>query len=61
MGSIEVYDAKQQNWVPYISDPEKWYQNFKDIRDGYAERDFQGRYIVGSGAKHRKMAEMEKT
>jgi hypothetical protein len=59
MGSIEVYDHKQQKKVPYISDPEKWYQHFKDIRDRYAERDFQGRYIVGSGAKHRRMAEME--
>jgi hypothetical protein len=59
LGSIELYDAKQQKWVSYISDPEKWYQHFKDIRDGYDERDFQGRYIVGSGAKHRRMAEME--
>ena len=57
MGSIEVYDYKQQKWIPYVSDPEKWYQHFKDVRDGYAERDFRGRYVVGSGAKHRRMAE----
>ena len=57
MGSIEVYDYQQQKWVPYVPDPEAWYQHFKDVRDGYVQPDHKGRYIVGSGAKHRKLAE----
>ena len=57
MGSIEVYDYQQQKWVPYVPDPEAWYQHFKDVRDGYAQPDHKGRYIVGSGKKHRKLAE----
>ena len=60
MGSIEVYDYKQQKWVPYVPDPEKWYQHFKDLRDGYVKPDYKGRYIVGSGAQYRKLKEMEK-
>ena len=60
MGSIEVYDYQQQKWVPYVPDPEAWYQHFKDLRDGYVQPDHKGRYIVGSGAKHRKLKEMEK-
>ena len=60
MGSIEVYDYKQQKWVPYVPDPEKWYQHFKDLRDGYVKPDYKGRYIVGSGAPYRKLKEMEK-
>ena len=59
MGSIEVYDYQQQKWVPYVPDPEAWYQHFKDVRDGYVQPDHKGRYIVGSGAKHRKLKEME--
>lgn len=61
MGSIEVYDYKLQKWVPYVSDPDKWYQHFKDLRDGYVQPDHMGRYIVGSGAKFRKLTEMKET
>ena len=61
MGSIEVYDYKQQKWVPYVSDPEKWYQHFKDLRDGYVKPDHRGRYIVGSGKHLRKVTEMKQT
>ena len=25
MGTREVYDYQQQKWVPYVSDPTKWY------------------------------------
>ena len=49
MCSIKVYDAKQNKWVPYIPDYNKWYQKFKDLSDGYVERDHMGCYIVGSG------------
>ena len=34
MGSIEVYDAKQEKWVPYVPDYNAWYQHVKDLRDG---------------------------
>ena len=59
MGTREVYDYEQQKWVPYVSDPDKWYQHLLDMRDGLAERDYLGRYIVGSGEKHRRHKEME--
>ena len=59
MGSIEVYDNQQQKWVPYIGDPDKWYQHFKDVRDGYAKPDRNGRYIVGSGNSHRRLETLE--
>ena len=49
MGTRLVYDYQQQKWIPYVSDPDKWYQHLLDVRDGYAERDSQGHYIVGSG------------
>ena len=29
-----------------------------DVRDGYAEHDSQGRYMVGSGRKYRELKEM---
>ena len=54
MGTREVYDFKLQKWIPYISDPNKWYQHLLDVRDGYGERDSQGRYMVGSGQKYRR-------
>ena len=38
--------------------PDKWYQHLLDVRDGYAERDRQGRYIVSSGRKYRELKEM---
>ena len=47
MGTREVYDYEQQKWVPYVSDPDKWYQHLLDMRDGLVERDYLGRYIVG--------------
>lgn len=59
MGSIEVYDHKQQKWVPYVPDPEKWYQHFKDLRDGYVRPDQKGRYIVGSGNQRRRLETLE--
>ena len=59
MGSIEVYDAKQEKWVPYVPDYNAWYQHFKDLRDGYVQPDHMGRFVVGSGRKYRKLKEME--
>ena len=58
MGRREVYDCQQQKWVLYVLDPDKWYQHLLDVRDGYAERDRQGRYIVGSGQKYRELKEI---
>ena len=59
MGSIEVYDYKQQKWVPYVSDPDKWYEHFKDLRDGYVNPDHRGRYIVGSGKSRSRINTLE--
>ena len=59
MGSIEVYDTKQEKWVPYVPDYDEWYQHFKDLRDGYVQPDHMGRYIVGTGKRNRKLKEME--
>ena len=59
MGTREVYDYEQQKWVPYVSDPDKWYQHLLDMRDGLVETDYLGHYIVGSGEKHRRHQEME--
>ena len=53
-----MYDYQQQKWVPYVSDPDKWYQHLLDVRDGYAERDSQGRYVMGGGRKYRELKEM---
>ena len=58
MGTRLIYDYQQQKWIPYVSDPEKWFQHLLDVRDGYAERDSQGHYIVGSGRKYRELKEM---
>ena len=58
MGTRLVYDYQQQKWIPYVSDPDKWYQHLLDVRDGYAERDSQGHYIVGCGRKYRELKEM---
>ena len=58
MGTREVYDYQQKKWVPFVSDPDKWYQHLLDVRDGYAERDSQGRYVMGSGQKYRELKEM---
>ena len=51
--------TNSQKWVPYDSDPDKWYQHFLDLRHGYVEPDHLGRYVVGSGTKYRKLKEME--
>ena len=59
MGTREVYDYEQKKWVPYVSDPDKWYQHLLDMRDGLVEPDYLGRYIVGSGEKHRRLKQME--
>ena len=59
MGSIEVYDAKQEKWVPFVPDYDEWYQHFKDLRDGYVQPDHMGRYVVGTGKRNRKLKEME--
>ena len=59
MGTREVYDYKLQKWVPYVSDPDKWYQHLIDLHDGLVQPDHLGRYIVGSGAKYRHLKEME--
>lgn len=48
MGSIEVYDAKQAKWVPYVPDYEKWIQHFKDISEGRVRPDHKGRYALDS-------------
>ena len=61
MGTREVYDYQQQKWIPYVSDPDKWYQHLLDVRDGYPVRDSQGRYMVGSGRKYRELKEMRQT
>ena len=58
MGSIEVYDIKQEKWVPYVPDNDEWYQYFKDLRSR-VQPDHMGRYVVGSGKKYRKIKEME--
>jgi hypothetical protein len=52
VGSIEVYDHKRQEWVPYTLDPEKWYQHFKDLSDGSVTPDHKGRYIIESGSSN---------
>ena len=49
MGTGLIYDYQQQKWIPYVSDPESWYQQLLDVKDGYAEYDIQGPYIFGSG------------
>ena len=59
MGSIQVYDAKQQKWVPYVPDYDKWSQHFKDLSEGYVQPDHMGRYAVGSGRRNRNLKEME--
>ena len=55
----EVYDYKLQKWIPYVSDPDNWYQHLLDVRDGYVEHGSQGRYMVGSGQKNRELKEMK--
>ena len=59
MGSMEVYDYQQQRWVPYVPDPEEWYQHLKDLRDGYVQPDNRGRYVVGSGESKKRVQILE--
>ena len=59
MGSVEVYDVKQQKWVPYIPDYDKWYHHFKDLSIGYVQPDHLGRYVVVVGERNRKLMEAE--
>ena len=49
IGSIEVYDAKQEKCVPYVPDYNAWYQHFKDLRDGYVQPDHMGRGTLCRG------------
>ena len=42
----------------YVPDYDKWYQNFKDLSEGYVQPDHMGRFIVGSGRRNRKLKEM---
>ena len=38
MGTREVFDIKLlQKWVPYVSDPDKWYQHLLDLHEGNVE------------------------
>lgn len=59
MGTIEIFDAKQMKWVPYVPDFDKWKQHFKDIQDGYAIPDRHGYFIVGAGSQHRSLKQRE--
>jgi hypothetical protein len=54
-----VYDHKQQKWMPYITDPEKWYQHFKDLRDRNVSPDHRGRYVVESGYSCKRLGTLE--
>ena len=44
MGTREMNDYKLQKWVPYVSDPDKWYQFLLDLREGYVQHHNQGHY-----------------
>ena len=59
MGSIEVYDAKQEKLVPYVPDYDEWYQHFKDLSAGFVQPDHMGCYVVGTGKRKRKLKEIE--
>ena len=51
MGSIEINDATQRKWVPYVPDFKTLEQHFVDISEGRVRPDHKGRYIVGSGSR----------
>ena len=53
MGSIEVFDFKNKQWIPYVPDFKKWQRLFEDISQGPVRADHKRRYIVGSGARWR--------
>ena len=55
----EVYNIELQKWVPYVSDPDKWYQHLLDLRKGNVEPNNQDRYILDSGGKLRQLKDME--
>ena len=44
--------------VPCYVQSDHMNQHLLNVRDGYAERDSQGHYIVGSGRKYRELKEM---
>ena len=54
-----MYDIKLQKWVPYVSDPDKWYQFLLDLCEGNVVPHNQDRYIVDSGGKHGQLKDME--
>ena len=51
MGSIETYNQKTKEWVPYLPDYKKWMEHFADLSQGRVRPDHKGRFIVGSGSK----------
>ena len=59
MGSRLIYDYNLQKLIPYLSDPDAWYQHLLDSSDGYPECDSQGHNIMGSGRKYRELKEIE--
>ena len=59
MGTREVYDINLQKWVPYVTDPDKWYQYLLDLRESNVEAHNHDRYIVDSGGKHGQLKDIE--
>ena len=59
MDTRKVCNYKLQKWVPYVSDPDKWYmyQYFLDLREGNVQHHNQGHYNVGSGVIHGQLKE----
>lgn len=51
MGSIETYNHKTKEWIPYLPDYKKWTQHFADLSAGRVRPDYKGRFIVGSGSR----------
>ena len=54
-----MYDYNLQNWVPYVPDPDKWYQYALDLRKCNVQHHNQGHYNVSDGAKHGQLKEKE--
>lgn len=53
MCSLEIFDAKQMKWIPYVPDYKKYTKHFEDISDGYAKPDRRGYFVVGIGDHYR--------
>lgn len=49
----EVFDFKQMRWVSYVPDYDKWMRHVEDMSEGRARPNHKGRYVVGSGSRHR--------